>query len=83
MKRLEDMTEPELLAVMQRACERVADALPPGSAFILLAATGGEEGKIAQYGGNCSKKDAAAWMRECIARWEAGDFIQRVPEGGG
>ncbi len=78
-KPLDDMTEPDLAAIFRRVAERVQWSLPPNTGFIVLAAPQGEGG-IAQYVSNVRRDDAAKWMRETIARWEAGDFVPRVDE---
>ena len=75
MKPLEEMTEPELQAVMHHACERLKFTFPKGTGFLVLATTFG--GKIAQYASNVQREDAIRWMKETIARWEAGDHIPR------
>lgn len=74
-KRLEDMTEPELKACITRCCQTLRRELPRGTGFIFLAAS--FDGKIAQYGGNVERASAAAWMAETIARWDAGDHMER------
>ena len=76
MKPLEDMTEPELRAIMHEACERLKFTFPKGTGFIVLASTFG--GGIAQYASNVERGDAEKWMLETIVRWQRGDYIPRV-----
>lgn len=78
MKSLEDMTEPELREVMTGVAKATKGALPPQTAFIVLAS--GHEGAAAQYVSNVEKGCAAAWMIETIERWEKGDFVPRSSE---
>lgn len=75
MKRLEDMTEPELRAQMNLTASAVKASLPPGTGFIVLAAS--FDGGIAQYASNVRREDCEKWMVETIARWNANDFIAR------
>lgn len=72
------MTEPQLEVFLRDLAETIKDRLPPGTGFMLHAAPAGSG--VAQYIGNVDRECAAEWMRENIARWEAGDDI---PRGGG
>lgn len=76
-KSLDDMTEPELRDLFQMLARRIKSYLPPDTGFILLATPHGDGG-IAQYVSNVRREDAAAWMRETLARWAANDFVPRV-----
>lgn len=75
MKRLEDMTEPELREQMNLVCEACSLAFPKGTGFIVLAAS--FDGQTAQYASNVNREDAAKWMLETITRWNLGDFVPR------
>lgn len=75
MKSLDDMTEPELRDMFNRVGRRVKSELPPETGFVVLAAPFGQG--IAQYVSNVHHKDAAKWMRECLQRWESGDYVPR------
>lgn len=76
MKSLDDMTEPELRAVMNAACERLKFTFPRGTGFVVIATPFGSGG-VAQYASNVRREDAEKWMLETIERWRAGDFVPR------
>lgn len=74
-KSLDEMTEPELKAVITNCCRMLSRELPRGTGFIFLAAP--FDGRVAQYGGNVERPNAMAWMRETLERWQAGDYVER------
>lgn len=71
----DNMTEPELNRHFNDVGRTIQATLPEGTHFILLAAP--EEGRVAQYVSNVQRPDAAAWMRETLARWEMNDLVER------
>lgn len=77
MKSLDDMTEPELTAVMRATASAAKDELPPETGFIILATPWGKSG-VAQYISNVQRADAAKWMIETLTRWGQGDLVPRV-----
>ena len=76
MKSPDDMTEPELRSVMNRAACAVARELPDGTGFIVLASPFGEGG-IAQYVGNGQRSDFIRRMRETADRLAAREDVPR------
>lgn len=76
MKSLLDMTEPELRRLFNQIATSVQSQLPPNTGFVVIATPWGK-GSVAQYVSNVQRDDAAQWMRETIARWEANDFVER------
>lgn len=76
MKPLDDMTEPELKAMVADLAETVKAKLPPNTGFIVLAAPMGPGG-IAQYVSNVRPFDAGKWMLEVIERWCKRDYVPR------
>ena len=76
MKSLDDMTEPELRAVMNNAACAVARQLPDGTGFLVLAAPFGPGG-VAQYVGNGQRSDFIRWLRETADRLDARDDVPR------
>jgi hypothetical protein len=76
MKRLDDMTEPELRDIMTDCARAVRHRLPPDTGFLVLAADFGPGG-IAQYIGNGRRPDFIRWMRETADRLEAREDVPR------
>lgn len=77
MQSLDDMTEVELQDLFNQIAKRVKSMLPPETGFIVIATPHGLDGGITQYVSNVQREDAAAWMREVLQRWEAGDYVPR------
>lgn len=62
MKKLEDMTEPELRELTTRILDGIKAELPPDSGFAVLFWPVGTHG-IWQYGSNCARADMVAALR--------------------
>ena len=73
-KRFEDMTEPELAAVMTSAARAVTKILPPKSLFVLVCF---DDPKVAQYISNAERKGIIASMRETADRLERKEDVTR------
>lgn len=73
---LDDMTEPELGALMTAIARRVQALLPPDTGFLVLASPFGPHG-IAQYVGHGSRADYIKWLRETADRLEAREDVPR------
>lgn len=76
MHKFDTMTEPELQAFFRELCEAIKWRLPKDTGFIIVASPFGAGG-VAQYASNVDRDNASQWMREVIARWEAGDYVPR------
>lgn len=76
MKRLDDMTEPELADVMTACARAVRLLLPPNTGFIIVASEFGKGG-VGQYIGNGQRPDFIRWMRETADRLEAREDMPR------
>lgn len=74
MKRLEEMTEPELRDLMNRCARAVQEQLGWQSQFVLLVF---DDPKIAQYVSTCERKSIIEAMRECANRLEAKEDVPR------
>lgn len=74
---LEQLTEPELREYFTNLGTIIRAHLPPNTGFMILVTPMGDR-SIAQYLGNIERADAAAWMRETLARWDSDDFVPRV-----
>ena len=77
MHKYDQMTEPELRKHFNDLCDKIKYHLPPDTGFIVLAAPFGASG-IAQYASNVHRDDAERWMVETMARWDAGDHVERT-----
>lgn len=76
MSELDDMTEPELFALMNRVGAAADIELPDGVVFIILAGEPNSRG-IAQYVSNANRDDCIAWMRETATRLERREDVSR------
>lgn len=76
MKRIEDMTEPELRTLTTAILDDVGDALPPWTAFAVLFWPIGNHG-VAQYGSNCQRSDMIRALRETADRLERRQDVPR------
>ena len=77
MKRIEDMTEPELRDLMNRVARAVERELPPvepRSMFVVLVF---DDPRIAQYVSSCQRSDIITAMRECADRLERKQDVRR------
>lgn len=78
MKKLEEMTEPELGRLMNGCCLQVQDVFAREGVekplFCLLVFN---DPKAAQYAGNCQRADVVKAMRECAARLEGREDVTR------
>lgn len=76
MKRLDDLTEPELRRVMDRAARGIARALPPDTGFVVLAFEFGAAG-VSQYISNGRREDIITFLRETADRLESRQDVPR------
>lgn len=76
MKKLEDMTEPELRALTARVLDAIKFRLPADTGFAVLFWPHGEHG-ISQYGSNCRREDMIKALRECADRLERRQDVSR------
>lgn len=80
MRRLRDMTEPELRQYMQKLAAATESVMPGGpsaegrSLFVLLVF---DEPGLAQYVSNCSRENMVQALRECADRLESREDIPR------
>ena len=74
-KTLDEMTEPELKAVMSNVGRAVLNELPDGSHFVVLACD--PDTRVAQYTSNANLHDVTGWMLETMWRWNRGDHVPR------
>lgn len=78
MRRLEDMTEPELTELMTAICGQLRDCVEamdvesPHFAILLF-----NDPAVVQYAANCDHNDVVTAMRECADRLATGDTITR------
>lgn len=78
MKRLEDMTEPELarlMTSMAKAVEKVAEVLgveKPHFALVVF-----NDPRVGQYVANCERRPMIAALRETADRLEAREDVPR------
>lgn len=77
MKRLDEMTEPELRALMNGVARAVEGALPPGVGFLVLAADFASDPGTAQYVSNAARPECIKWLRETADRLEAREDVPR------
>lgn len=76
MKKLEDMTEPELRELTTRILKGVEAKLPSNTGLCVLFWPFGEH-KVAQYGSNSRRKDMILALRECADRLEKREDVPR------
>lgn len=76
MKRLEDMTEPELSALTTSILNGIKAKLPDASAFMVLFWPIGTHG-VAQYGSNCIRADMIQALREAADRLDKRQDVTR------
>lgn len=76
MKRLEDMTEPELRHLTTRILDGVKAELPEGTGFCVLFWPFGEHA-ISHYGSNARRSDMILALRECADRLERREDAMR------
>lgn len=78
MKRLEDMTEPELANLMTTVARAIVNtAANLGVEKPLFALVMFNDPKIAQYIGNCRREDIILSMRETADRLERKEDVTR------
>lgn len=61
---------------MAAVASMVQEVLPPDTGFMLLSSPMGANG-IAQFVSNVDRSCGDEWMRETLARWDSGDFVER------
>jgi hypothetical protein len=76
VKRLEDMTEPELGELTTGLLDAIKERLPPDTSFTVLFWPFGEHG-IAQYGSNSKRADMIRALRETADRLERRQDVPR------
>lgn len=77
-KRFQNMTEPELAAVMRRAADAAQQVLPPRSLFVLISF---DDPAVAQYIANAQRTDVIRALRELADRLDQRETVERVPFG--
>ena len=73
---LDDMTEDELKATLDRVCIALRDRLPAHTGFIVLCSPFG--GRVAQYASNVTRETAIPWILETLLRWNMKDYVDRT-----
>lgn len=76
MKKLEDMTEPELRGLTTAILDGIKAKLPTGCGFCVLFWPIGTHG-VAQYGSNCFRADMIENLRATADRLEARQDVPR------
>lgn len=76
MKKIEDMTEPELRELTTRICRGVSEKLPAMTGFCVLFWPIGTH-NVAQYGSNCHRVDMVTALRETADRLERREDVPR------
>lgn len=78
MKKLDDLTELELVGLFNGIACKVEDSLPPGELFVLVVF--GENG-IGQYVSNACREDVVRAVREFADVMESRSDVERKGEG--
>lgn len=73
--KLEDMTEPELWDVCNRAAAAVEGVLGKGSKFVILMF---DDPKVAQYVSTYNRQDMLKALRETVERFERREDVLRA-----
>ena len=79
MKRLAEMTGPEVRSLLDAVAKATRDLLPPGTAFVVVAF---DEPGEARHVGNADRPDAIRALRGLADRLEAEQGRRRAKEEG-